>query len=228
MEAAWGRRLPPSYRAFLAIHNGIENFEGTHLLLGTEDHLGSWADEQVAQITQFWNEDEESEFDIATVIPLAVPDGDFGIQDFRAFERGDGEELEVIDWDTGDAFERFPSFKHYLASLVGADLEEDDDEDEVDAWANDTNARALFALDDTSEIAAAVEELVAARPTLSDLSAFKHYIDPDIRKGTPQAIARAELLFRIPLGDDKTVRDTWVRAMNNAIAVAYNVIDLEQ
>jgi len=51
LEAILGKPLPPSYKAFLELYNGWEEFHGDGKLLSTEDHESNWVKDKI----QFWS-----------------------------------------------------------------------------------------------------------------------------------------------------------------------------
>lgn len=113
LERTLGFRLPPSYREFLRVCDGIENFAGTHLLLGTRDHGSRRVRKAVDEVTEYWQNEDGKPVDVG--IPVAVPDADDGIRNLWAFaEDARGREREVIDWDTGRELKRHPSFRAFL------------------------------------------------------------------------------------------------------------------
>ena len=195
LEKAWGRTLPPSYRAFVEVANGIENFHGTHLLLGTEDHLQGWAGDQVEEIAEFWDDYDGDEF-----IPILVPSAGIGIRNLRAFERGDTVEMAVVDWDDGEAAERFSSFEVFLRDAV---------ELEHDLKTNDEEAE-----DELPAVPGAVVEAHdARRQFLADL-------DQDLLHDAQKGVERAEQIFHTaPPTDD--LLPLWLLVANRAIHVAF-------
>lgn len=239
LERAWGRSLPPTYRAFLDVCNGIDDSLATHRLLGTTDQ--AWAKKQVALMTEYWDEDD---YDAEAVIPVAVPDGDCGIRNFAAFARGSGRDMPIIDWDTGSENERFDSFASYLRDLI--ELQErvakstarEKRAEKAKAKAVDRGRTALvtgdeaiptsgarrkaifeaiFELDDIDVIGRAVEKLVRAKPTKAELGNYITNLDRDLASKGEAAFARAELLFHPKLQE----RASWAKAMNDAIARAF-------
>ena len=113
LETRLGFELPPSYRAFLELHNGMTNYQGTHLLLGTEDHQGAWVQEQM----DFYRDCDQVEPFEAGAVPLIVAEADDGISNFWAFDpngKNEDGELAVVDWDHGYEENRYTSFLKLL------------------------------------------------------------------------------------------------------------------
>jgi len=107
LEKAWGRPLPPSYRALLEISNGIESY-GAMRLLGTEDQ--AWGREQIEGLVEHWeipafDDDEPSDYDPDTFatqyLPVLVAEAGMGIHNFYTFERTDAPEWKVVGWEYG-------------------------------------------------------------------------------------------------------------------------------
>ena len=118
LEAHLGFSLPPSYRAFLEMHNGMANYQNTHLLLGTEDHQGQWVQTQM----DFYRDADQVEPFEAGTVPLIVGKADDGIHNFWAFDPNDVNadgELAVVDWDYGCEEDRYASFLELLRDEVG-------------------------------------------------------------------------------------------------------------
>jgi hypothetical protein len=111
--------LPVSYREFLQICDGIKNFNGTHLLLGSKDHGRRKIQAVVDNVSEYW-EDEDGE-PLELGISVAVPDDvDSGIHHLWAFAlEAKGDERAVIDWDHGRELRRDPSFRDFLEHAVG-------------------------------------------------------------------------------------------------------------
>jgi cell wall assembly regulator SMI1 len=56
LEGRFGRALPPSYRAFLELHNGWDDYFGSAKLLAVEDHEQEWVKEKVHGFSGYLNE----------------------------------------------------------------------------------------------------------------------------------------------------------------------------
>lgn len=63
LTARLGKPLPPSYRAFLELHNGWSDFEGDGKLLAVEDHDSEWVQEKIQYWNDIWDEDSDNPFD---------------------------------------------------------------------------------------------------------------------------------------------------------------------
>lgn len=110
LEKAWKRPLPSSYRAFLEVANGIDGL--TLRLVGTEDQ--KWAMKQMNHFAEYWER-----FDASNVFPVAFPDPDDGIHNFRVFDATKRtDELPVVDWDNDQEHQRFKTFEAYLEDHI--------------------------------------------------------------------------------------------------------------
>lgn len=117
LEAKLGVPLPPSYKAFLELHNGARDFFCFDRLFGTEDHGSTWYNEQRDWLLGVdW---EETAFNTSHIFVMA--ESGSGIHNFRGFDpevRDVEDELEVIDWDYGHELGREPSFLAWLEKAV--------------------------------------------------------------------------------------------------------------
>ncbi len=246
LEKTWERPLPPSYRAFLEVTNGLDGDAFTHRLLGTEDQ--KWANKQVDSLAQFWDEDE---FDRSKMFLLAVPEAGSGIRNLAAFGMGKGTELPVIDWDIGSELERFKSFEAYLRDRIelSRQVEKSHAAEEKKANAHakkvaggkealasgaaiaksgpsrDAAFEAIFELDDVKSIASAVERLVAAKPSARELERYMERVSAENSRGTKEGFARAELVFHPDLDVPSSARERWTRLVNNTISRAFATKD---
>lgn len=112
LERELGRRLPPSYRAFLELHNGWSNFAGGSRILGTEDHGQTWVKERIA----FWNsivDDGPSPFELGAVPVLFGEDENHFLAMDPKSARPDGE-TDFVDYDYGREHQRFKDFIAFL------------------------------------------------------------------------------------------------------------------
>lgn len=243
LEAAWGRKLPPSYRAFLEVTNGLDGEGFTHRLIGTEDQ--KWAKKQVAEVSEFWDD-----FDPSKVFPVAVPDAGDGIHNLAAFAKGKGEELPVVDWDHGSELQRFSSFAAYLEDEINVQLAVAKSEEKEAKKAKATAKKleggretlktaaipksgpareaafeAVFTLEDPKAIASAVEQLIAAKPTADELAKFMETLHVEISGASTADFARAELIFHPQLKVPAAAREEWTRLANDAISRVYSTKD---
>lgn len=141
LEAILGAPLPPSYRAFLELHNGWERFDGEARLLAVEDQESEWVKNWVAGRDAFFYEsDDQNPFKQGAIpIMVGVDQTNFLVLDPRTV-RPDGE-MDFVAYDIASEEERFSSFVSFLQdelalwqTLIEKETlgiaEEDDEEDD--------------------------------------------------------------------------------------------------
>ena len=133
VERRLRRPLPPSYRAFLATHDGWPQFFHGASLLGVRHLARGTYDEVTRLVLEEWEAPRPGSARAPRRQPpkhMLVP---FGI-DARAETifawntstvRADGE-LEIVVWinEIGERVESFPRFLELVLELLGADLDE--------------------------------------------------------------------------------------------------------
>jgi hypothetical protein len=138
-----GKPLPPSYRAFLTLHNGWEGFDGIAHLLSVEDHEKKWVKEWVSNLSSLFEEEPAADPFRAGALPVLLGDGErtFMVLDPRS-SRPNGE-MEFVSFDYTErerGFRTFTSFLKYDLKLTremiedemsGAADEEDGEEDKT-------------------------------------------------------------------------------------------------
>src|SRR3954453_21247224 len=67
LEGILGKSLPPSYRAFLELHNGWSHFDGGAKLLAVEDHESKWAKERLQAFARGFEDVAENPFEIGAI-----------------------------------------------------------------------------------------------------------------------------------------------------------------
>jgi hypothetical protein len=113
LEQRLGYPLPPSYRAFLELHNGWDNFAGGSKLLAVEDHGREWVRERIA----FWDaliEDDSVNPFWCGCLPVLFGEDEnhFLVMDPRTV-REEGE-MDFIDFDYAREFKRYATFTDFL------------------------------------------------------------------------------------------------------------------
>jgi hypothetical protein len=145
LEKRLGKPLPPSYRAFLELHNGWEHFDGGENLLSVEDQNSDWVKECLKMVSMFYlavDEEEREENPLEKgAIPILFGEGEPGymILDPRKV-RKDGE-MDFVKYEYAEETERFKDFISFLRNDLkverqllneekkGTREDEDDDED---------------------------------------------------------------------------------------------------
>jgi hypothetical protein len=114
LERRLGHALPPSYRAFLELHNGWDEFSGGSKLLAADDHGREWVSERIAYWDALFEDDSVNPFKHGCLPVLFGEDENhFVVIDPRTV-RSDGE-MDFIDYDYTVEFARYPTFTHFLA-----------------------------------------------------------------------------------------------------------------
>lgn len=141
VEKRLGKPLPPTYRAFLELHNGWEYFDGDLNLLSAEDQDSEWVKAWLKMLSMaFLAIKEENPFEKGG-IPIMLGEGEhrFLILDPRTI-RSDGE-MDFIKFHFAEIEERFSDFASFLQQDLrvekqllkkekkGASDDEADDED---------------------------------------------------------------------------------------------------
>jgi SMI1 / KNR4 family (SUKH-1) len=119
VERRLGAPLPPSYRAFLELHNGWTEFTGGAMILPTDEHDKPWVAKRIKRFHDHIREFEKTNvLQHAFFVMLGEDEPNFVFLD-KSKRSADGE-MEVVHWDLiyGDRG-RFPDFAAYLESKAG-------------------------------------------------------------------------------------------------------------
>jgi hypothetical protein len=114
LERLLGKSLPPSYRAFMALHNGWDEFQGDFQLLSVEDRQSAMVKARSEEMGAFFPE-QELENPFATwgfLVALGQTSGRLTFLDTRAVD-ADGE-MEVAAFEYTEEEARFASFAEFL------------------------------------------------------------------------------------------------------------------
>jgi SMI1 / KNR4 family (SUKH-1) len=113
-ERILGKPLPPSYRAFLELHNGWNKFSGGAKLLGSEDHGSAWVKKRLDDLdTLFYEEEGGNPFaEGAVPVMLGEDERNYLVLDPRTV-RPDGE-MDFVQFDLTREERRFKDFTSYL------------------------------------------------------------------------------------------------------------------
>jgi hypothetical protein len=108
LEKYWGWQLPPSYRTFLSLRNGVKNFAYDTPLLSTH---------QIINDSMSWDVVDELDPDLIPSVFAASEYSDlFFCFDYR-HPKPDGE-LEVVIFTLNGAQERHPNFLAWLYTYL--------------------------------------------------------------------------------------------------------------
>src|SRR5688572_16623494 len=113
LEQHLGRALPPSYRAFLELHNGWDEFSGGSKLLAVEDHGRDWVCERIAYWDDLFEDDSVNPFQRGCLPVLFGEDENHFLVLDPHTAREDGE-MEFIDLDYTEELARYSTFNEFL------------------------------------------------------------------------------------------------------------------
>ncbi len=138
VEQALGKPIPPSYRAFLELYDGWDDFEGDAKILGSDDVGAAWVKSRIAKkgalFIEFTKKNPLATFGFP--IFLGPTSSRLAVLDTRKVD-GEGE-MPVITYDYTKKEDEYASFTGFLEHELGTvddlikDAKEgvDDDEDE--------------------------------------------------------------------------------------------------
>lgn len=115
LERILGKPLPPSYRAFLELHNGWKKFVGGAKLLAVEDHGSSWVKKRLEDLdTLFYEEEEGANPFKEDAIPVLLGEDEqsFLVLDPRTVRQNG--EMDFVQFDLTEEENRFKDFTSYL------------------------------------------------------------------------------------------------------------------
>jgi SMI1/KNR4 family protein SUKH-1 len=138
LERILGKPLPPSYRAFLELHNGWKKFVGGARLLAVEDQESAWVKKRLEDLDTLFFEDEEAENPFKEgVIPVLLGEDErsFLVLDPRTFRQNG--EMDFVQFDLTEEERRFEDFTSFLQhklnltqEIIQDQLEGSSDKDE--------------------------------------------------------------------------------------------------
>jgi hypothetical protein len=122
LEKLIGKPLPPSYRAFLELHNGWADFDGEAKLLAIEDHDKKWVKQRVKDWSDLFEDEGKNPFSNGCIpILLGKTESSYLVLDPRKVRR-DGE-MEFVVYDYNVPEETFKDFTAFLRDSLNT-LEE--------------------------------------------------------------------------------------------------------
>jgi hypothetical protein len=139
LERKFSSPLPPSYRAFLELHNGWSGFDGDLKLLSTEDHDTAWVKDWVNHLGSLIREaGGENPFEHGALpILLGRDEQAFAFLEPRTVRKNG--EMDVVSYELINEEDRFKDFVAFVKDnlemtkeLIKEELEgvEDDIDDE--------------------------------------------------------------------------------------------------
>ncbi len=144
LESILGKPLPPSYRAFLELHNGWSDFSGGAKLLAIEDHERPWVKRRIRKLGDLLFGDDSKNPFVQGAIPILLgeEENSYLVLDPRSVRKSG--EMKFVRYDYGQVERTFKDFTSFLRdeldlmlSLIederrGTVDDEDEDEDEVE------------------------------------------------------------------------------------------------
>lgn len=129
VSALLGGPVPPTYAAFLRLHNGWLKYSGAAQLLPAGEQGATWVCERVSSMKMILEDNEDGEvLENAIVIMLGPNEANFVVM--KTDERSEDDELQVIHWDLEEGeFGTFDSFLEFLEDeleTAQADLDDND------------------------------------------------------------------------------------------------------
>ena len=121
LESLLGKSLPPSYRAFLELHNGWSGLDGGAKLLAVEDHGSKWVKERLGTFESGFEDAEDFEdvevkenpFKIGAIpVLLGTDEYNFLVLDPRKVRKNG--EMDFVMYYYLEEEDRFKDFTSYL------------------------------------------------------------------------------------------------------------------
>ena len=129
LERILGKPLPPSYRAFLELHNGWKKFVGGARLLAVEDQESAWVKKRLEDLDTLFFEDEEAENPFkhgAIPVLLGEDESSFLVLDPRVVRQNG--EMDFVQFDLTEEERRFEDFSSFLQHKLNLTREIIDDQ----------------------------------------------------------------------------------------------------
>jgi len=119
LEEMLGRTLPPSYRAFLELHNGWAGFDGDGKILAVEDQGTDWVKEVIGNMDMVFAEDHRKSPFQRGALPLMLGES---IRNYAVLDLGNPRasgELDIVTYDLQEEERRFEDFVAFLEHDLG-------------------------------------------------------------------------------------------------------------
>jgi SMI1 / KNR4 family (SUKH-1) len=114
LEKGLGKPLPPSYKAFLDLHNGWSDFAGDAKLLAVEDHGSEWVKERLLDLDELFDEfGGENPFNEGAIPVMLGEDSQQTLLVDPRTVREDGE-MDFVALDIIEEERRFKDFTSFL------------------------------------------------------------------------------------------------------------------
>jgi hypothetical protein len=119
LAQVFGGNLPPSYRAFMALHNGWAGFSGGAKILAAEDYDSGWVKARLAELNENLHEfgsGGETPID-RNCIPIYLGETEMDFALIDPSTRGPDGEMTVLGLDLEvEGENRFADFSEFLRS----------------------------------------------------------------------------------------------------------------
>ena len=128
LEEILGKTLPPSYRAFLELHNGFEGFSGNEKLLAVEDQESGWVQGEIEKFSDLFDEHGGDDPFKRGSIPVKLgKDAPTYVVLDPSKVRKNGE-MDLVEYEYTEEQDRYKDFVSFLQSEleVVKDLIEDE------------------------------------------------------------------------------------------------------
>jgi SMI1 / KNR4 family (SUKH-1) len=120
LEGILGKALPPSYRAFLELHNGFENFIGNQNLLAVEDQQADWVEEEVDTLNDLFEEHGGDNPFEKGAIPVALEQDTSTYLVLDPSKVRKNGEMDFVEYEYTRERIRFEDFGSFLRSKLEA------------------------------------------------------------------------------------------------------------
>jgi hypothetical protein len=120
LEEILGKPLPPSYRAFLELHNGFEGFMGNQKLLAVEDQEADWVLAEVENIGDLFEENGgDNPFEKGAIPVELGKDAPIYLVLDPSKVRKDGE-MDLVEYEYTNKQNKWKDFGSFLRSKLEA------------------------------------------------------------------------------------------------------------
>ena len=117
LEKKLGGTIPPSYRAFLELHNGWENLAGDAKILAVEDHGSKWVKKRLDWLSVLFYDQGDDPLEKGAIPLLLGPDAREVVLLDPSVRHKNGE-LDLVDYDLVREVRRFPDLVKYLEAKL--------------------------------------------------------------------------------------------------------------
>jgi hypothetical protein len=109
-----GAPLPPSYRAFLELHNGWRDFDGGAKLLSVEDQSSAWVKARLEQLGDRLFEDDRKNPFLNGAMPVLLGEDEHNYLVLSPRKIHENGEMDFVMYDYSEEEQRFSDFTSFL------------------------------------------------------------------------------------------------------------------